>query len=40
VCLPEPPRENGGIGISHLADEIRNTKKSSHGEMERERPGG
>ena len=23
VCLHEPPRENGGIGISHSAYEIR-----------------
>jgi len=27
VCLQEPPRERGGIGISHLAYEIRKTKR-------------
>jgi len=27
VCLQEPPRESGDIGISHLAYEIRNRKR-------------
>jgi len=27
VCLPEPPRESGDIGISHSAYEIRKRKR-------------
>jgi len=27
VCLQEPPRERGGIGISHSAYEIRKRKR-------------
>jgi len=28
VCLQEPPRERGEIGIGHSADEIRERKRS------------